>query len=141
LCRSNEGISRFNTSDGGSPFDLYDNRADLGNQGTPDGASFKGRGFVQLTGRANYTNFSRVLGLGTQLVDNPDLANDPVIAARLLGAFLKGKEGRIRAALAANDLATARRLVNGGSHGLADFIAAFQHGQGLIPDAVQVQTA
>jgi len=136
-----EGISRFNTSDGGRPFDLYDNRSDLGNQGPPDGASFKGRGFVQLTGRANYTNFSKVLGLGTQLVDNPDLANDPGIAARLLAAFLKDKEGRIRTALAANDLATARRLVNGGSHGLADFTDAFQRGQGLIPDPVQVQAA
>jgi putative chitinase len=134
-----QGISRFNTSAGGNPFDLYDNRADLGNQGSPDGASFKGRGFVQLTGRANYTNFSNVLGLGTQLVDNPDLANDPVIAARLLAAFLKDKEDRIRAALAANDMVTARRLVNGGSHGLADFTDAYQNGQGLIPDPVQVQ--
>jgi peptidoglycan L-alanyl-D-glutamate endopeptidase CwlK len=59
-----EGISKFNTSPGGQPFDLYDNRADLGNQGPPDGASFKGRGFVQLTGRANYTNFSNVPGPG-----------------------------------------------------------------------------
>jgi len=136
-----ERVSKFNTSPGGQPFDLYDNRADLGNQGPPDGPSFKGRGFVQLTGRANYTNFSKVLGLGTQLVDNPDLANDPAVAARLLAAFLKDKEGRIRSALAANDLATARRLVNGGSHGLADFSDAFQRGQGLIPDPVQVQTA
>ena len=33
-----EGLSRFNTSPGGHPFDLYDNRRDLGNQGPPDGA-------------------------------------------------------------------------------------------------------
>lgn len=137
-----EGISEFNTTPGGPhPFDKYDNRADLGNRGPRDGELFKGRGFVQLTGRANYTHFSTVLGLGTQLVDNPDLANDPVIAAQLLAAFLKDKEGRIRAALAANDLATARKLVNGGSHGLADFSDAVQRGQGLIPDPVQVQTA
>src|SRR5262249_9318431 len=49
-----EGKSRFNTSPGGPPFDLYDNRRDLGNQGRPDGDSFKGRGFIQLTGRFNY---------------------------------------------------------------------------------------
>src|SRR5580698_10134288 len=49
-----EGQSRFNTSPGGHPFDLYDSRRDLGNQGPPDGESFKGRGFIQITGRANY---------------------------------------------------------------------------------------
>ena len=133
-----EGISRFNTSPGGAPFDLYDNRDDLGNQGPTDGADFKGRGFVQLTGRANYTQFSGVLGLGSQLVDNPDLANDPVIAAQLLAAFLKSKEDKIRQALEASDLATARKLVNGGSHGLADFSDAFNRGQDLVPDEVQV---
>jgi peptidoglycan L-alanyl-D-glutamate endopeptidase CwlK len=133
--------SPYNTPPGGPPFALYDNRADLGNQGPTDGEDFKGRGFVQLTGRANYTHFSSVLGLGTQLVDNPDLANDPDIAARLLAAFLKDKEDRIRSALAANDLATARRLVNGGTHGLTDFSDAFRRGQGLIPDNVQVQAA
>jgi peptidoglycan L-alanyl-D-glutamate endopeptidase CwlK len=131
--------SSYNTPAGGPPFALYDNRADLGNRGPTDGADFKGRGFVQLTGRTNYTHFSSLLGLGTQLVENPDLANDPDIAARLLAAFLKDKENRIRSALAANDLATARKLVNGGTHGLADFTDALQRGQALVPGNVQVR--
>lgn len=38
-----EGKSRFNTSPNGHPFDLYDNRHDLGNTGVPDGGSFRGR--------------------------------------------------------------------------------------------------
>jgi peptidoglycan L-alanyl-D-glutamate endopeptidase CwlK len=133
--------STYNTPPGGPPFALYDNRADLGNRGPTDGADFKGRGLVQLTGRANYTHFSNVLGLGTQLVENPDLANDPDIAAQLLAAFLKDKEGRIRSALTANDLPTARKLVNGGTHNLADFTDAFHRGRGLIPDPVQVHTS
>jgi len=133
--------SRFNTSEGGQPFDKYDDRVDLGNHGPPDGAAFKGRGFVQLTGRANYTQFSNAIGLGDQLVQNPDLANDPEIAARLLAAFLGAKQDQIRQALQANNLATARKLVNGGTHGLPDFEDAYQRGQGLIPDPVQVQAA
>jgi peptidoglycan L-alanyl-D-glutamate endopeptidase CwlK len=133
--------SRFNTLPGGPPFALYDNRADLGNQGPPDGALFKGRGFVQLTGRANYTRFSTVIGLGDQLVQNPDLANDPDIAAKLLAAFLGAKATQIRQALQNNDLAAARKLVNGGIHGLVDFEDAFNRGQGLIPNDVQVQIA
>ena len=127
-----EGISRFNTSAGGHPFNLYDNRSDLGNQGPPDGANFKGRGFVQLTGRANYAQFSVELKLGDKLVAQPDLANDPQTAAQLLARFLKDKEAAIRRALANNDLKTARRLVNGGSHGLADFTNTFRIGEGLI---------
>jgi len=134
-----EGISAFNTTPGGPhPFDKYDNREDLGNQGPPDGASFKGRGFVQLTGRDNYTHFSNVIGLGDQLVQNPDLANDPDIAAKLLAAFLGAKVNQIRQALQNNDLTTARKLVNGGNHGLADFTDAFNRGLGLVPDPVEV---
>ena len=128
----NEGISRFNTSVGGLPFDLYDNRTDLGNRGRPDGPNFRGRGFVQLTGRDNYTRLSAQLGLGSQLVTSPEQANDPRIAARLLARFLKNKEAGIRRALANDDLRTARRLVNGGSHGLAGFTSAFRIGEGLL---------
>ncbi len=131
--------SRFNTTPGGPhPFDKYDYMTELGNQGPPDGANFKGRGFVQLTGRANYTQFSAAIGLGDQLVQNPELAGDPDIAAKLLAAFLSAKASRIRQALLNNDLATARKLVNGGANGLPDFENAYHRGQGLIPDPVQV---
>jgi peptidoglycan L-alanyl-D-glutamate endopeptidase CwlK len=136
-----ELVSGFNTPPGGPLFALYDDRRELGNQGAPDGATFKGRGFVQLTGRANYTQFSRALGLGDQLVNDPDLANDPTVAAQLLAAFLKAKEGRIRAALAANDLSTARKLVNGGEHGILDFTDAYNRGLTLLPEPVQIQVA
>jgi peptidoglycan L-alanyl-D-glutamate endopeptidase CwlK len=129
-----EGVSRFNTSPGGHPFDLYDNRKDLGNQGPPDGERFKGRGFVQLTGRANYLEHGQAVGLGTQLVDNPDMANEPEIAAKLLASFLESRQVAIKEALAEDDLKTARKLVNGGSNGLDRFTYAYRTGDGLIPD-------
>jgi peptidoglycan L-alanyl-D-glutamate endopeptidase CwlK len=125
-----EGVSRYNTSPGGHPFDLYDKRPDLGNAGAPDGERFRGRGFVQLTGRANYTQHGAAIGV--DLVADPDKANEPVIAARLLAAFLKARESRIRAALAAFDLGTARRLVNGGHNGLDGFASAYRTGDLLI---------
>lgn len=124
--------SRFNTSPNGHPFDLYDHRADLGNRGKPDGERYRGRGFIQLTGRFNYTLFGKRIGLGRELVDQPELANTPEIAAKLLAAFLKEKEIRIKAALLEGDLKAARRLVNGGSHGLAAFRACFRLGEQLL---------
>jgi predicted chitinase len=118
---------------GGHPFDLYDYRRDLGHTGDGDGAQFKGRGFIRLTGRANYQRYSAALGLGRQLVDRPDLANDPAIAAQLLSSFLKDKERAIKEALLEKHLKLARKLVNGCSHGLERFIEAFNIGDALLP--------
>lgn len=125
-----EGKSRFNTSPGGKPFDLYDNRRDLGNRGPVDGASFKGRGFIQLTGRSNYETIGNELGVN--LIENPALANKSNVASRILALFLKRKELRIKEALIENDLRQARKLVNGGSHGLEPFIQAFRVGESLL---------
>lgn len=127
-----EKPSKWNTSPGGIPFDLYDNRKNLGNQGTPDGDRFKGRGYIQLTGRWNYGHFGKILGFGDQLVQNPDLANDPKIAALIFATFIKKKEGGIRRALYANDLASARKCVNGGTIGLNHFTEAYNKGNALI---------
>jgi peptidoglycan L-alanyl-D-glutamate endopeptidase CwlK len=128
-----EGQSEFNTSPGGHPFDLYDDREDLGNRGTPDGANFKGRGFIQLTGRANYTRFGPDLGTGVDIVNHPDQACDPAIAARLLALFLKDKEDDIRAVLLDGNLPAARRLVNGGHNGQDAFDDALRTGEQIIP--------
>jgi peptidoglycan L-alanyl-D-glutamate endopeptidase CwlK len=134
-----EGVSQFNTPPEGPPFSLYDNRADLGNRGAGDGEKFKGRGFVQLTGRANYGQVGNALGMGARLLEDPDLANDPLIAARILAAFLKIHETEIRQALAANDLSQARKLVNGGHHGLPEFEDAFRIGTDVLPAEVEIQ--
>lgn len=124
--------SKFNTSPGGHPFDLYDFRTDLGNGGRGDGDRFKGRGFVQLTGRCNYETHGRAIGLGDRLVKDPDLANDSEVAGKLLASFLKVKERPIKEALLDNDYRLARKLVNGGSHGLDRFVDAFVIGSRLM---------
>ena len=125
-----ESKSKYNTSPNGHDFDLYDNRKDLGNRGRPDGSAFAGRGYVQLTGRYNYDKFGRELGI--DLINNPDLASDAVYAGRLLVLFIKSKEVAIKQALIANDLRTARRLVNGGSHGIDRFSDAYRRGARLV---------
>jgi len=127
--------SRFNTSPGGHPFDLYDRRKDLGNLGPPDGEKYRGRGFIQLTGRFNYQKYGQIIGVGNGLVDKPEMANAADIAAKLLAVFIKDHEIQIKEALISGDLRRARRLVNGGSHGLDRFTEAFKIGESLIPAA------
>jgi len=97
----------------------YDGRADLGNSQSGDGERFKGRGFVQLTGRINYAAAGRALGL--DLIANPDLALEPAVAARVLAWFFK----TCHVADAANAKAweLVRRRVNGGLNGWPRFSA------------------
>ena len=67
---------------GASYFRRYEGRADLGNNRPGDGVKYHGRGFVQITGKENYTKASRLVG--EDLVANPDLAMRPDIAAKIM---------------------------------------------------------
>ena len=59
----------------------------MGNTEPGDGFKYRGRGFIQLTGKNNYASMGKALNL--PLVDNPDLANDPVVAARIAARYIK----------------------------------------------------
>lgn len=129
-----EFASQFNTLPGQAPFSAYEGRKGLGNTEAGDGARFKGRGFVQLTGRANYQKYGKALGV--DLLANADLANAPEVASLLLARFIADCADRMRSALAKGDLAAARKLVNGGSHGLDRFSDVFTRAQAVWPVAM-----
>jgi len=64
----------------------------VGNRGGEDGYNYRGRGFNQLTGIENYRTYGKMIGMGDELVNNPDLVNDREIAAKIAIAFFtKGK--------------------------------------------------
>ena len=130
--------SQFNTASGQGPFSAYEGRKVLGNTQPGDGARFKGRGFVQLTGRANYEQYGKVLGI--DLAGFPDLANGPEVAALLLTTFMVSKADRMREALARGDFKSARKLVNGGSYGLDRFTEVFELAKLIWPEAAPLKT-
>jgi predicted chitinase len=94
----------------------YEGRRSLGNSQPGDGVRFKGRGYVQLTGRRNYTDWSRRLGM--DLVSNPRAVESPEVAAKILvGGMMQGTfTGRGLGSYingSRTDFANARRTVNG----------------------------
>ena len=92
----------------------------LGNRRPGDGYRYRGRGFIQLTGRYNY----RVLGrrLGLDLERHPDHALDPEVAARVLASYFRHRPGLVQAC-EREDWREVRRLVNGGDRGWERFEA------------------
>lgn len=98
----------------------YEGRHDLGNVQKGDGVRFKGRGLLQLTGRANYEEYGTLLTL--PLVDHPEKAADPVIALTIACAFWQKHELSVLAD--AEDLEGITRKINGGLNGLAARSAA-----------------
>lgn len=95
---------------------MYEGREDLENFEPGDGIRYAGRGFVQITGRRNYTLFSKILDV--DLVGNPDLALDTTIAAQIIvhgmvnGVFTGVKfTDYINASKC--DYVNARRIING----------------------------
>lgn len=67
----------------------YEGRKDLGNIYPGDGAKYKGRGFIQITGRYNYTQAARDLGI--DLVNHPELAERPDVAAKVTWWYWKNR--------------------------------------------------
>ncbi len=65
-------------------------RANLGNTEPNDGYTYRGRGLNQLTGRGNYARYGRLLK-DVDLIANPDLANDPAVAARISVIYMKDR--------------------------------------------------
>ncbi|HEX4769818.1 MAG TPA: peptidoglycan-binding protein [Bryobacteraceae bacterium] len=121
-----EGIWSGNTSPGGQPFDKYAHI--LGNTGLEDAANFRGRGFIQITGRSNYQTYSRELFGDSRLVDDPLLAHRPEVAARVLAHYLADRAPKFRRYLANDDLKDARALVNGADNGIGSFSWAYTEG-------------
>lgn len=94
----------------------YEGRRDLGNVQDGDGYRYRGRGLIQLTGRANYRRYGELLGL--PLEANPDLAAQPEHAAMIAGAYWDRRGLNSRADR--DDLEAVTRGVNGGLNGLED---------------------
>jgi spore coat assembly protein SafA len=106
----------------------YEGRRDLGNTQPGDGRRFKGRGPIQLTGRANYAAASRDLGI--DLVSHPERAADPDVAFRIAGWYWS-KRGLNGLADSGNFSEITRRI-NGGYNGAADRVRYWERAKRVL---------
>lgn len=103
-------------------YDIDGNRPDvagrLGNLSPGDGVRYAGRGYVQLTGRRNYTKTGKLLEV--DLIGSPDLAMRPDIAAKVMRrgmveGWFTGKtfDAYLTSEATAGQFESARRIING----------------------------
>ena len=94
----------------------YEGRKDLGNTQPGDGVRYKGRGLIQVTGRANYAQMGNLLG--------QDFVSDPKLAATFPWAALTAaeywKSRNINKAADKDNIRAVTRIINGGYNGLDD---------------------
>jgi putative chitinase len=126
----------------------YEGRADLGNVNAGDGVKFKGRGLIQLTGRANYQKMSEKVG--KDLVGNPQLVAEPELATQVSAIWWSD---RVRGGLTLNQWAdkfdltqpidsiknkdvheNITRAINGGTNGISDRAARLSSGASILAE-------
>lgn len=98
--------------------EAYEGRKDLGNTQPGDGKRFKGRGLIQVTGRANYQACGAALGL--DLIASPELLKEPVNAARSAGWYWHSRN--LNRFADWDQFGALTRAINGGYNGLDDRI-------------------
>lgn len=93
----------------------YEGRKDLGNTEKGDGVRFKGRGLIQITGRANYRKYAEFCGY--------DVVAQPELLERLPGAVKSAmwywQTHGLNTLADKDDVLTITRRINGGTNGLA----------------------
>jgi len=107
----------------------YEGRTDLGNNQPGDGVRFKGRGLIQLTGRNNYTQYSKFTGID-YIGDPIKLATDPFACVDVACWFWKDRN--IGPLAEADDAKAVTKRINGGYNGLDDRLEHLARAKALL---------
>lgn len=99
--------------------DVYEGRKDLGNTKPGDGRRFKGRGLIQLTGRMNYTAYSKARGIDYTTDEGARIiASDPETAVDVACWFWTTH--KLNQWADKDDITTITKRINGGLNGFDD---------------------
>ena len=104
---------------------IYANRMANGPESSGDGWKYRGRGILQITGRANYTQCSKDLFGDTTLADNPDLVRTPEYS--IITACWFWYKNVLNPICDSGDIVLLSKKINGGTIGLDDRIKHWNH--------------
>ena len=107
---------------------IYANRNGNGDVASGDGYRYRGRGLIQITGKANYSALSGQLS--ADVVANPDLLTENLQAAMSAAAWWKNHGLNELADL--DDVTRITKIINGGTNGLEDRIARLNKAKGIL---------
>ena len=114
---------------------VYANRMGNGDEASKDGWKFKGRGYIQLTGKDNYKAFSE-WAKEPSILTNPDqVAEDKYAGLSAIWFWNKNGLSKIADTDNLRDNATVEKItkrVNGGTHGLVDRVERFNNYKKLL---------
>ena len=96
---------------------VYANRMSNGDEASGDGWKFRGRGFIQITGKYNYQQFSKDFGL--DIVENPDLVSEDIVLSIKTAVWFWNKNN-LNVFADKEDLLTVTKRINGGTNGIED---------------------
>lgn len=100
----------------------------MGNNAQGDGWRYRGRGLIQLTGKANYQ--AAASAIGAPLVEQPDLVAEPAMAA-MTAAWFWSKNG-LNALADSGDTRAVTKRINGGTTGLDDRLARYVRAEKVL---------
>jgi len=101
---------------------VYSNRMGNGDRASGDGWKYIGRGFIQLTGKSNYAAFGKYIGV--DLVANPELVETKYPLTSAAWYFeVRKLWGIAEQGIDEETIKKITKLINGGTHGLADRIS------------------
>jgi len=106
----------------------YEGRKDLGNVNKGDGVRYKGRGPIQLTGRANYRKYGQQLGIDFE--NNPEIVALPSVG--LLVACKFWSDNGLNELADKDDVMAITKRINGGTNGLTDRKAKLEIIKGMM---------
>lgn len=114
--KPNDLAKRLHRNPQGIANHVYANRMGNGSPESGDGWRYRGRGIIMITGAYNFEKYSKIIFGDSRLLENPDLASDISVAAKIACAYWN--ENKLNELAEKDDVVAITKIINGGLVGI-----------------------